>query len=243
MASCRMRISAACRDRVLRVDRPVGRHVEAELVVVGPLPDAGGLDVVRDPAHRGEDRVDRDHADRVLRPAVVLRRDVATAAADRQRDLEAAAVGEVRDLEIRVQDLQLRGCLEVARLDDAGALLREAHLDLGRVAVQDRDEVLEVEDDVGDVLTDARQRRELVLHALELHRGDRGALERREQDAAQRVAERVAEAAVERLDLEDATVLVDLLVDDLRNLKFHQAGADCQSGFPSFVTTWSKARR
>jgi hypothetical protein len=109
--------------------------------------------------------------------------------------------------------------------------------------VEDRDEVLEVEDDVGDVLADARQRRELVLHALELDRGDRGALERREQHAAQRVAERVAEAAVERLDLEDATVLVDLFVDDLRDLELHQACADCQSGFPSSVTTWSRARR
>ena len=77
-------------------------------------------------------------------------------------------------------------------------------------------EVLEVEDDVGDVLADARERRELVRDALDLHRGDGGALERREQHAAQRVAERVAEAAVERLDLEDAAVLVDLLVDDLR---------------------------
>src|SRR5207245_2717027 len=69
-------------------------------------------------------------------------------------------------------------------------------------------------------------RRELVRDPLDLHRGDRGALERREEDAAKRVAERVAEAAVERLDHEDAAVLVDLLVDDLRNLVLHPAGAN-----------------
>jgi hypothetical protein len=114
------------------------------------------------------------------------------------------------------------------------------HLDLGRIAVQTGDEVLQVEDDVGDVLADARQRRELVRGALDLDRGDRGALERREQHAAQRVAERVTEAAVERLDLEDAAVLVHLLVDDARNLEVHSA---CSQRNPFFRVTSSKARR
>ena len=109
----------------------------------------------------------------------------------------------------------------------------EPHLDLGRLAVQDADELLEVEDDVGDVLADARQRRELVRDALDLDRGHGGALERREQHAAQRVAERVAEAAVERLDHEDAAVLLDLLVGDLRDLEIHHGGTSCQILFLS----------
>ena len=96
------------------------------------------------------------------------------------------------------------------------ALGGQANLDLGGVAVQDADELLEVEQDVGDVLADAGKGRELVRDALELDRGDGGALERGEQHAAQRVAERVAEAAVERLDHEDPAVLLDLLVGDLR---------------------------
>src|SRR5207249_1031778 len=72
-------------DRVLRADRAVGRDVEAQLVVVGSLPDAGSLDVIRHTPDRREDRVDRNDADRVLRPAVELRRNVTAAAADRQR--------------------------------------------------------------------------------------------------------------------------------------------------------------
>ena len=43
-----------------------------------------------------------------------------------------------------------------------------------------------------------------------------------EQDAAQRVPEGVAEAAVERLDHEDAAVLVGVLADDPRDLEVHQ---------------------
>ncbi len=58
---------------------------------------------------------------------------------------------------------------------------------------------LDVEDDVGDVLAHARDRRELVQHAVDLDGGHGRALERGQQHAAQRVAERHAEAALERL--------------------------------------------
>ena len=78
-------------DRLARVDRAVGGDVERELVVVGALTDAGGLDVVRDAPDRREDRVDGDHADRGLDAAVQLGRDVPAAAADRERHLELAA--------------------------------------------------------------------------------------------------------------------------------------------------------
>ena len=54
------------RDRLLRIERAVRRDVEAQLVVVGALTDAGGFDVVRDAADGREDGVDRDDADRRL---------------------------------------------------------------------------------------------------------------------------------------------------------------------------------
>src|SRR5438067_1715794 len=142
------------------------------------------------------------------------------------------AIRQVGDLELRIQQLELRGSLDVPRRDRAGALGCDVHLDLGRLAFEPRDQVLEVQDDVGDVLTHTGQRRELVRSSLHLDRGDRGALERREQDAAQRVAERVTEAAVERLDDEDPPVLVHLLVDDLGDLKIDNA---CRQRNPSFL--------
>src|SRR4051794_30926551 len=75
-------------DRLARIDGSVARDVERQLVVVRALANARRLDVVRDTPDRREDRVDRDDADRVLRPAVQLSRDIAAAAADRQRQLE-----------------------------------------------------------------------------------------------------------------------------------------------------------
>ena len=238
------------RDRVLRIDRAVRRDVEDELVVVGALPDAGGLDVVRHAVDRGEHRVDRDDADRVRLAAVALGRDVAAAAADRQRDLEPALRREVRDLELRVQDLEVGGRLDVGGRDDALTALRQAHLHLRRLAVEDADELLQVEDDVGDVLADARQRRELVRDPFDLDGGDGCALQRGEQHPAQRVPERVAEAPIERLDREDATVVRDFLVRDLRHLEILSAYCHV-CPFPlnfdelraSVSATWSRARR
>src|SRR6185295_2141033 len=155
-------------DRVTRLDRAVGRDVEDELVVVGALTDARRLDLVRDTPHRREDGVDRDDADGGLRPAVELGGDVAAAAADRQGHLELALVAELRELEVLVQDLEVGGSLNVGGGDRAGTLLRDVHLDLGRLAVEEADQVLEIENDVGDVLTHARERGELVRDALDL---------------------------------------------------------------------------
>jgi len=95
-----MRISAALRDRILRLDGAVRRDVEDELVVVGALTDTRRLHVVGDAVDRREHRVDRDDADRVRLAPVALGRQIPAAAADCDRDLEAALRREVGDLEI-----------------------------------------------------------------------------------------------------------------------------------------------
>jgi hypothetical protein len=101
--------------------------------------------------------------------------------------------------------------------------------------VQQADEALEVEDDVGHVLAYALQRRELVGDALDLDGGHRRSLERGEENAPKRVAERVAEAPVEGLDDEDAAVLADLLVGDPGHLKIHEAGSCSHVSFLRYL--------
>ena len=145
-------------------------------------------------------------------------------------DIDLPSGVEILNPETHIATLEKKTKLEIGRRldvaggDDAGALLRDVHLDLRRLAVQPADQVLEVEDDVGHVLADARQRRELVRDALDLDGRDGGALERREEHAAQRVAERVAEAAVERLDRERTAVLLDGLGRDSGDLEIEHRG-------------------
>src|SRR5688572_25743140 len=82
--------------------------------------------------------------------------------------------------------------------------------------------LLEVEDDVGGVLDDARNRRELVEHAIDLHGSDRGALDRGKQHSAQCVTDSRAEAALERLRVESPEPIgqgLSLEIEPLRTLK------------------------
>ena len=62
-------------------------------------------------------------------------------------------------------------------------------------------ELLDVQDDLGDVFLDARDRRELLVHVADLDRRDRGAFERGQQDAPQGVAQGDAIAGLERAGL------------------------------------------
>jgi hypothetical protein len=104
----------------------------------------------------------------------------------------------VQITQVGVEHLDVADGLDVAGGDGARALLLHHHA-LGAFALHLDGDVLDVEHDVGDVLAHARDRGELVQHAVDVHRLHRRALQRRQQDAAQRVAERHAEAALERL--------------------------------------------
>ena len=169
-----------------------------QLVVVEDLAFAGVLDLVGDLAHRRVQAVDRDQADRRVLGAVALGRHVALAGVDRELHADLGALVERAEHEVGVEHLDVADGLDVAGGHGAGALLLHHHA-LGAFALHLDGDVLDVEHDVGDVLAHAGDRRELVQHAVDLHRLHRRALQRRQQHAAQRIAERHAEAALERL--------------------------------------------
>ncbi len=70
---------------------------------------------------------------------------------------------------------------------------------LGTFAFHLQRDLLDVEDDVGHVFAHAGQRREFMQDVLDLDRGDRRALKRGQKNPTQRVAERQAETALQRL--------------------------------------------
>src|SRR3954468_21612618 len=219
-------------QRRLGIDRAVRLDVERELVVVRALADARTFDVVGHAPHGREDRVDGDDADRLVGGLVVLGRTVPAPAADREVELELGLLLERGDVRVRVEDLDARGQVDVARGDVAGAGDDERRLDLGGVRVHAAHDALEIEDDVRHVLGDALDGRELVRHPLDADRGHGGTGQRRQQHAAQRVAERVAEAAVEWLDREGAAVVLDRLGGDSGDLEVEHQG-------PNVVGGWS----
>ena len=169
-----------------------------QLVVVEDLALAGVLDLVGDLAHRRVQAVDRDQADRRVLRAVALGRHVALAGVDRELHADLGALVERAEHEVGIEHDDVADGLDVAGRDRAGALLLHHHA-LGAFALHLDGDVLDVEHDVGHVLAHAGDRGELVQHAVDMHRLHRGALQRGQQNAPQRVAERHAEAALERL--------------------------------------------
>jgi hypothetical protein len=99
---------------------------------------------------------------------------------------------------IGIEDLDIGAGFDVAGAGDPGTFLLEHHALHALRMLPERD-FLDVEHDIGDVLAHARDRRELVQHAVDMHRRDGGALQRRQQHAAESVAEREPEAALKRI--------------------------------------------
>ena len=145
-------------------------------------------------------------------------------------------------MQVGVQDLDVGRQLQIGR----GGVRRPAHVEAQRdrlVGVHTDQEVLQVQDDVGDVLFDPGQRGELVQRLVEAQLGHGATGDGREQGAAQGVTQRRAEARVERADGE-ALAVVLLFVDDLdgRPLDDQHGGYSCWAGIGGGATS-SRARR
>ena len=92
--------------------------------------------------------------------------------------------------------------VDVGRGDRAGCRLRDVKDDVLDVFGKRERQRLEVANDLVDVFDDTRNRLVLVHDAVDAERPHGRAAERRQQHAPHRVAERVAEAALERLEPE-----------------------------------------
>jgi hypothetical protein len=237
-------------ERLAGRDRPVGLDLDGQAVVVGGLLDAGRLDRERHPSHGREDRVDRHHTD-LRGPLVAIGRQVAATLLDGQVGSEAALGVDRGEVQCGVEDLDVGGDLDVAGGDITGPASVEAqgHRLLGLASQHD---VLEVEDEVGDVFLDPGDGVELVQRLVEAHLRDRGTGNRREQRAAQRVAQGVAEARLERRDDERLDIAVGLADLDLGTLDDeHEVFLARETGltrrlgriYCSDGSTWSRARR
>jgi hypothetical protein len=229
-------------DRIRRRDRPVRPDLEDQPVVVGGLPDAGRLHVVVHAADGRMHGVDRDVADSHVVVEVLVGRDVAPPRRDPHLHLQPAVLRERRDRGLRLQDLDRGVALDVGRGDLPLALdVQRQQLLVGRVHL-DRD-LLQVENDVGHVLHDARQRRELVEHSLDLDCGDRRALDRREQHAPQGVTHGGAEAPLEGLGVELSVRRGQRLGVDLETLGLLKSFPEGHFSLSFVRATWSTARR
>jgi hypothetical protein len=161
------------------------------------LADARLFDLVTNANHGAEHRIDRNDADLLHVGTVLAGRHIAAAVFDHHLDHERHVLGERGDDVIAVDHLHRLVGLHVGAGDHAALVTLDAN-DLGRFAVILDHQRLDVEHDVGHILDDTRQGGELVLRTLDFNLCDGAAFEARKQNPPQAVADRRAEAALER---------------------------------------------
>src|SRR5208337_2686311 len=115
--------------------------------------------------------------------------------------VELAALGDGGDVDVLVEDLDVVVGFDHAGGDHAGLVGAQVQR-LGTFARELERNLLEVQDDVGGVFNHSLNGLELVEHALDANRGNRGAFDGAEQGAAQCVADGCAKSALKGLGAE-----------------------------------------
>ena len=101
-------------------------------------------------------------------------------------------------MQCRIEYFDVGVSLDIAGSHFASPVLGDRQC-LGLVAVQLERYLLQIQDHVGSIFDDAFNRREFVLDTFDFHRRNCRSFDRRKQRASQRVADRRAESALERL--------------------------------------------
>ena len=209
-------------DGVLRRDRAVGLDAEREAIVVGALADARlGHGEVRAP-HRIVDGVDAHHVhrqgpvDRML-----FRLDVAPALVHVQLAADLAVVLQREQQLFRVDDGGGAVRLDVPGVYRPGRAPLHVQHRFVHVGGEHEGQLLEALDDLVHVFDHARNGLMLVDHAVEPEGPDGRAAQGGQQQAAQRVAQGIAVAPLQRLQPELGGVGVVLPLGH-----FHQMGPD-----------------
>ena len=162
-------------------------------------------------------RVDRDEAETKVLVKVLVGRNVATATLQPHLHVDLATLGDRANINIRVENLNVAVGFDHARSDHAGNIGAQVER-LRPVAIQLERNLLQVQNDVGRILDNARDRLELMQYAFDSHGRNRRAFNRRKQRAPQSIADRRAKPALKRLRAEFTEFLVKCFVLDGKTL-------------------------
>src|SRR5690606_8408505 len=236
--------SRGATDRLVGIQGAVGFEIDNQLVQVGALFDTSVLDHISHATHRAERGVELKTADTaafILIALTRISRLVATAASDLELHVDRAIGRQVGDQVIAIDDFDIVIQLDIGSGNRARALLHQAQ---GHfiTAVQLDGDTFEVEQDFDDIFLHALDGAVLVEHAVDLSLDHGAARHGGQQNATQRVAQGVAETALERLERDLGTGRTDHLHIDMaggQELIYRTL-----HGYTYFLAlTWSRARQ
>ena len=193
--------AGAFAHRFVRFHRTVGPDVEHHAIVFDLLSDAHLFSNDVNFFDRGEDGIDRNVADRQGRFLVPFGRDETFPSFHDHFHAELPARLERGDLVVGIGDLDLRVVLDVPGLDLARAFRFERD-HFGHVGIGTQDHFFKIEDDLQHVFHYVRNGGKFVRNVLDPDARDRRALQMRQQDPPQGVAQRRTVTSFQRLHYE-----------------------------------------
>src|SRR5688500_7299001 len=227
-------------DRILGRDGAVRLDRHGEPFVVGTLADAGF-------SHRevrAPDRIiDGVDADEIHRQRSVgwmeLGFDVAPSLVDVELHRDVPVVLQREEQVVGIHDADRPVLLDVAGMDRTRTLALDVQDGFIHLGIEHERERLEALHDLVHVFEHPRDRLVLVHHTLEPEAPDGGAAERRQQQAAEGVAERVAESALQRLEAELGDVGVVVPLRHFDEVRANQSGQVDAHGYFEYSSTMS----
>src|SRR5688572_10182086 len=148
---------------------------------------------------------------------IAIRGNVTAAIFDAHLDLERSALADRGDVDVLVENLDVGIVFDVRGSIAAGLCTLEVD-QLRAFAVELQRNLFKVQDDIRGVFDDSGNRGKLVQDALDVYSCNGGTLDRGQKHAAKSVADRGAEAALERLCGEGRIAIVG--VADNQSLGF-----------------------
>ncbi len=112
-------------------------------------------------------------------------------------DVQRRTIIKMAQLEIRVKDFDVGTGFDLTRGDSTRTGRFKRHF-LRTFGMHAHTHGLDIQDDVGDIFTHARDRRKFVQYTVDLDRSNRRTLERRQQNATQRVTQSLTKTALQR---------------------------------------------
>jgi len=186
--------------RVFRKDRTIRGDFHGQRFEVDLFADTSLVDRVANVLDRREDGVHGDDTDWIVSALVLITRNVTASTLHTELNGEAGAFRNSRHVVLRVEYFVLARCGgDVLGGPCTRAFHDEADVAIGSFVGAETD-TFQVENDIGDVFSDAFDRGELVLYAIDLEGRDCDALQGRKQHTTKGITDGYPEATLEWLD-------------------------------------------
>ncbi len=188
-------------QRVIRSDTSIGPDLQDQTVIIRALSHTGAFHGITNTCYRRKQRIDRDHANGLIQLLILITGAVSTADAHIEFHIQLALLVQSADQLIRIHAFHVLIGLNIR----GGHRTLFIHREIKSLRIPCKSlekDLLQVQNDLGDILHHIFNGGKLVHRAVDLDIRDGRSLQRGKQHPAQSVAQRIAVTGFKRFSNE-----------------------------------------